>query len=162
MKILRVDYILYMNTWLYSPILSIYLLYLFRFLENFVTLDLVNFRDLVNFSPLPKKFTKSRFTCTSTVVLQCMYVKCTLAPIKIRTVVKSSAIFARLLKNQLLYRNVIYLIWKPWYSAFMSQKAKGFGFQIKLPHALKWNSITFTKMTVVFLFVDYTPCPSGS
>ena len=75
---------------------------------------------------------------------------------------KSSAIFARLLKNQLSYRNVIYLIWKPWYSAFMSQKAKGFGFQIKLPHQLKWNSITFTKIAVVFLFVDYTPCPSGS
>ena len=43
----------------------LYLLYLFRFLENFVTLDLVNFRDLVNFSPLPKKFTKSRFTCNN-------------------------------------------------------------------------------------------------
>ena len=66
------------------------------------------------------------------------------------------------LKNQLSYRNVIYLIWKPWYSAFMSQKAKGFGFQIKLPHALKWNSITFIKMSVVFIFLDYTPCPSGS
>ena len=79
-----------------------------------------------------------------------------------RPVNKSSAVFARLLKNQLLYRNVIYLIWKPWYSAFMSQKAKGFGFQIKLPHALKWNSITFIKIAVVFLFVDYTPCPSGS
>ena len=34
-------------------------------LREFVTLDLMNPRDLVNFFPLPQKFTKSSFTCTT-------------------------------------------------------------------------------------------------
>ena len=47
------------------------------------------------------------------------------------------------LKNQLLYRNLIYLIWKPWYTVSMSQIARGRGSPIWQPHPLKWKKLGF-------------------
>ena len=41
------------------------------------------------------------------------------------------------------FRNVLYLIGKPWYSAIMSQNYRGCGPQTKLPRPMKWNLYFF-------------------
>ena len=54
-----------------------------------------------------------------------------------------SMVFGNFLKKYLRYRNFMYLIWKPLYTAIMSQKDKEGGVSIWQPESLEWNSNFF-------------------
>ena len=56
---------------------------------------------------------------------------------------QNSTVFGYFLKKYSEFKNVIYLIWKLWYPASMSQKLKGRGQPIWWLHPLEWNSNFF-------------------
>ena len=65
-------------------------------------------------------------------------------------------------ENHFSWNNVLYLIWKPWYSVPWSQKDRGRGLQTKPPHPFKWKQSNFIQVGVAALFGGHALCPSGS